>query len=119
SRSAVSEADTHDDAEARRALVAEWVEHLKSKEVALAIPKILSSLADAAREPTGVALPADEIVNLLAELAASGDAHRARTLTEGLRAWVQALPRAHDAFSCEGMTRWVLLDELARAEPEL
>jgi hypothetical protein len=100
-------------------LVTEWSEHLKRKEIAAAIPKILRSLDMATRFPGLLSLPGDAILDLAAQLGASGDAIRARTLTNALRTWVETLPAPGDAFSPDRLPRWTMLDELQRAEPEL
>jgi hypothetical protein len=99
--------------------VHEWLLNLRRKEVAAAIPKILASLEKAGRLRSSAHIPGDIILGLVAELAASGDAIRARSLTAALRAWVDSLPSPRGAFSVEAEPRWVLLEELSRVEPEL
>lgn len=99
------------------ALVAAWLSHLEQKEIARALPKVLTSLERATRTPEQVQLPAAALLELLATLAASGDAIRAKQLTEALRRWVWVMPKG--ALPAAEFAHWVLLDELARIEPHL
>ena len=72
-------------------LVAAWLEHLEQKEIARALPKVLTSLERATRAPEQVRLPAGAVLELLVTLASSGDAIRAKQLTEAVR----QIGRAH------------------------
>jgi hypothetical protein len=103
----------YDEAEQR---VARWAQLVHAHDLGAAVPEVLRSLELAARFPLEVRLPGDLLLRVIGELAARGECIRARQVTEGVRGWLQALPSARQAFSTEGRPRWVLLDELVRAE---
>lgn len=92
------------------------VQLLRAQNLDAAVPELLQALEVAARFPTQVHLPGDLVLRAIGDLGARGECIRARHVTDAVRAWVQALPSARQAFSLEGLPRWVLLAELVRAE---
>jgi hypothetical protein len=99
--------------------VARWVQRLHEDDVKGAVPDILRSLAHAVRFPLEAQLPGNLLLQVIGDLAVKGDAIATRQVTDSVRAWLGTLPSIRQAFLGEGALRWVLLDELVRAEPQI